>query len=186
MGTRLPLRLEDNYNTASKVYITLTPSPPRQAAESTIARSVLASVSGSMMYSPRDRQSDAASVGCCVFLRRPSTLSRLGYRALTLEDSSDGEESAVKLVVGKERRVFLVDRFVLEKEPLRVLMEMVARDGRQGRGSRRKGAIFVDVDHILFEHMLWLVYNDSSSSSSSSSLLQLNLKEIIDFYSQEN
>ncbi|XP_072990265.1 uncharacterized protein [Typha latifolia] len=120
---------------------------------------------------------DATSVGCCVFLRWPSSASWLGYRPLDCLD--DGEETAVRVVVGKERRVFLVEPFVLDKDPFRVLMEMVVirKEGKH------KDVIFVDVDAILFEHMLWLVYHESSASSSS--LFQLNLREIIEFYSQD-
>ncbi|KAG6527997.1 uncharacterized protein LOC122039725 [Zingiber officinale] len=141
------------------------------------------------MHSSLDRRSDGCtSVGCFVFLRRPSSRSRFGYRPLQRADGfSDGEESgsAVRVVVGKERRVFLVEPFVLETDPLRVLMATAAREGR-----RRKGAVFVDVDHILFEHLVWLVHNEYSSAAAtaaaSSALIQLNLKEIIEFYSQEN
>ncbi|URE02117.1 hypothetical protein MUK42_22594 [Musa troglodytarum] len=130
------------------------------------------------MHSPLDPSADA--VGCCAFLRRPASFSRhLGYRPLApLEEPPP----PVRVVVGKERRVFLVDPFVLDSNPFRILME-AAGDER----SRRKGAVFVDVDAILFEHMLWLAYNEPSSSfSSSASLFQLNLKEIIQFYSQDN
>lgn len=92
-------------------------------------------------------------------------------------------------MVGKEKREFYVDPFVLEKDPFRVLMEMVRIDCDK----ERKDVIFVDVDVILFEHLLWLVYNDSSSStssassssSSSCSFFQLNMKEIIEFYAQD-
>ncbi|KAK6934995.1 hypothetical protein RJ641_035150 [Dillenia turbinata] len=109
--------------------------------------------------------------------------SRLGYRPL-LEDGFAGEDtslSPVKVVVGKEKREFLVDPFVLEVNPFRVLMEMVRKSDegkfRVEEGSKR--VIFVDVDAILFEHLLWLMNNDSSS------LFKLNLKEIIDFYNQD-
>ncbi|OAY67110.1 uncharacterized protein LOC109721280 [Ananas comosus] len=127
-------------------------------------------------------------MGCCVFIRWPSSVPRLGYGPIDGHDSSDEDESAaVRVVVGKERRVFLVEPFVLEKDPFRVLMEMV----RNGEGKRKgwdlkkgKGAIFIDVDSILFEHMLWLVCNECSNSSSS--VFVLNLKEIIEFYSQDN
>ena len=110
----------------------------------------------------------------------------MGYRQLE-EDCSASSE--VKVVVGKEKREFYVDPFVLEKDPFRVLMEMVRIDGNKER--KGKDAIFVDVDVILFEHLLWLVYNDSSSSSSSASsssscsFFQLNMKEIIEFYAQD-
>lgn len=90
------------------------------------------------------------------------------------------------MVVGKEEREFLVEPFVLEESPFRVLLEMVRKENKEkmgGRGEKEKKekrVIYVDVDSILFEHMLWLMYNDCSS------LFQLNLREIIDFYAQDN
>ncbi|XP_002281373.1 uncharacterized protein LOC117905154 [Vitis riparia] len=108
--------------------------------------------------------------------------SRLGYREL----SDEGLEEAVTVVVGKEEREFLVEPFVLEESPFRVLLEMVRKENKEkmgGRGEKEKKekrVIYVDVDSILFEHMLWLMYNDCSS------LFQLNLREIIDFYAQDN
>ncbi|KAL6349015.1 hypothetical protein AAG906_033671 [Vitis piasezkii] len=115
--------------------------------------------------------------------KRRST-SRLGYREL----SDEGLEEAVTVVVGKEEREFLVEPFVLEESPFRVLLEMVRKENKEkmgGRGEKEKEkkekrVIYVDVDSILFEHMLWLMYNDCSS------LFQLNLREIIDFYAQDN
>ncbi|XP_010270025.1 PREDICTED: uncharacterized protein LOC104606493 [Nelumbo nucifera] len=109
-----------------------------------------------------------------VLLRRRSFTSRLGYRTLSNEDG----ENSVTVIVGKEKREFLVDRFVLEEDPFRVLFEMTRKKEKLD-GNEEKGVIFVDIDAILFEHMLWLLYNDCSS------LFQLNLKEIIDFYSQD-
>ncbi|KAG1334487.1 auxin-responsive protein SAUR78 [Cocos nucifera] len=136
------------------------------------------------MPSPANSIAGSGPIGCCVFLRWPSSSSRLGYRTLPPVDGyNEDEDSTVRVVVGKERRVFLVDPFVLDMDPFRVLLEMVRKE-RKGRESKRKDAIFVDIDAILFEHMLWLVYNDFSSSSAS--MLQLNLKEIIEFYSQDN
>ncbi|KAK8657992.1 hypothetical protein V6N13_036208 [Hibiscus sabdariffa] len=100
--------------------------------------------------------------------------SRLGYRPLKTEQE---EEAQVKVVVGKERREFLVDPFVLDKSPFRVLIETMNKGcGRVIDGNK---VILVDVDAILFEHMLWLMNNDSSS------LFQLNLEEIINFYAQD-
>ncbi|KAJ1298600.1 hypothetical protein BS78_01G466200 [Paspalum vaginatum] len=122
--------------------------------------------------------------GCCVFLRWPSTSpSRIGYRALG-DGSDDGAAAAapppVTVVVGKERRAFAVDRLVLDSYPFRVLLETtVARKEEQRRGG--PGAIFVDVDAILFEHILWLARDGRSVSQ----ILQLDLKEIIDFYAQD-
>ncbi|KAL6648728.1 hypothetical protein ACP70R_012952 [Stipagrostis hirtigluma subsp. patula] len=119
--------------------------------------------------------------GCCVFLRWPSTSSsRLGYRSLDADaddaDAAGPSPATVTVVVGKERRVFAVDQPVLDSYPFRVLLETVAR-----KEERRGRAIFVDVDAILFEHILWLACDARSVSQ----LLQLDLKEIIDFYSQD-
>lgn len=112
--------------------------------------------------------------------------TRLGYRPLT-EDGLRDMESPVTVVVGREKREFLVDPFVLEESPFRVLIETMNKDqeradfhDRRHVVYGRQRVVFVDVDAILFEHMLWLLYNDCSS------LFKLNLKEIIDFYSQDN
>ncbi|KAE8671705.1 putative DNA-binding protein ESCAROLA-like [Hibiscus syriacus] len=102
--------------------------------------------------------------------------SRLGYRPLKSEEDGCGE-AQVTVVFGKQKREFLVEPFVLEKSPFRVLIETM-KGGMDGRREEKK-VIFVDVDDILFEHMLWLMNNDRSS------LFQLNLEEIIDFYAQD-
>lgn len=123
--------------------------------------------------------------GCCVFLRWPSSASpsRIGYRSLDAEAADDDGAGApspatVTVVVGKERRAFAVDRLVLDSYPFRLLLETVARkEERWGKG----GAIFVDVDAILFEHILWLACDARSVSQ----ILHLDLKEIIDFYAQD-
>ncbi|MED6172393.1 hypothetical protein PIB30_049671 [Stylosanthes scabra] len=116
-------------------------------------------------------------------IRRRSVNSRMGYRPLSDEDSSSCGHNPVTVVVGKERRVFMVEPFILQENPFRVLMEISMRkepekDHFHFTSSQRR-VIFVDVDAILFEHMLWLMQNDASS------LFNLNLKEIIDFYSQD-
>lgn len=104
--------------------------------------------------------------------------SRHGYRSL------DGDENPVTVVVGREKREFLVDPFVLKENPFRVLIFEASKkktgDGRAvSRKKRSDEVVFVDVDEILFEHMLWLMYNDCSS------LFKLNIKEVIDFYAQD-
>lgn len=110
--------------------------------------------------------------------------SRLGYQQLT-QDRSRDLDGPVTVVVGKEKREFLVDPVVLQEGPFRVLMEMVVQKGIHSRRlfddlmRRETRVVFVDVDAILFEHMLWLMQNDCSSLS------KLNLKEIIDFYAQD-
>lgn len=111
-------------------------------------------------------------------LRRRCSSSRLGYRPL----ADDGSDDPVTVVVGKEKREFLVEPFVLEESPFRVLIDIVKKQnlGKVNiNNGRNKRVIFVDVDAILFEHMLWLMQNDCSS------FFELNLKEIIDFYAQE-
>ncbi|KAK1301320.1 hypothetical protein QJS10_CPB12g01320 [Acorus calamus] len=112
---------------------------------------------------------------CCLFVP-----SRVGYRAMT--DEAEEEEERVMVVVGKERRVFFVEPFVLGMVPLKDLIELGRKDGSFSReGCAGEKAIFVDVDAILFEHLLWLLYNDDCSS-----LFQLDLKEIVEFYSQDS
>ncbi|KAJ1687151.1 hypothetical protein LUZ63_018541 [Rhynchospora breviuscula] len=120
----------------------------------------------------------ASQMGCCVFLRWP-TAPRLCYKRL---EHGESDKLSVKVIVGKERREFLVDPFVLDKYPFRVLMEMVKKE-RKGWEFGKREVIFVDVDSILFEHMLWLVCNDQSKSAFS--MVQLNLKDIIEFYSSD-
>ncbi|XP_040985793.1 auxin-responsive protein SAUR76-like [Juglans microcarpa x Juglans regia] len=115
-------------------------------------------------------------------LRQCYSGTRLGYRPLSQDGFADSGR-LVTVVVGKEKREFLVDSFVLEENPFRVLIEMMKKDDQEESfdgESSKKGVIFVDVDAILFEHMLWLMRNDCSS------LFQLNLKEIIDFYAQDS
>ncbi|CAD6209776.1 unnamed protein product [Miscanthus lutarioriparius] len=121
--------------------------------------------------------------GCCVFLRWPSASPpRIGYRSLDAAAADDDAAGAppspatVTVVVGKERRAFAVDRLVLDSYPFRLLLETVARKEERGGG-----AIFVDVDAILFEHILWLACDARSVSQ----ILHLDLKEIIDFYAQD-
>ncbi|KAJ1386542.1 hypothetical protein SESBI_40691 [Sesbania bispinosa] len=119
-------------------------------------------------------------------IRRRSTGSRFGYRPLSDDGLDQVSESPVTVVVGKEKRVFLVEPFVLQENPFRVLMEISMRKDQDPSEkdhfhftSSQQRVIFVDVDYILFEHMLWLMHNDTSS------FFQLNLKEIIDFYTQD-
>lgn len=119
----------------------------------------------------------AASGGCCPFFRSSFSRSRLRYRLLLPVGAP--AEPPVRVVVGKERRVFFVDRFVLELAPFRILMQA------SGKGLRlRTRSVFVDVDAILFEHLLWLVFHERSAASAP--FLQLNLMEIIEFYSEDD
>ncbi|KAK4368725.1 hypothetical protein RND71_012517 [Anisodus tanguticus] len=104
----------------------------------------------------------------------------LGYRPLVDDGYGDSDDPIVVLV-GKEKREFLVEPFVWEESPFRSLIEMLRKEdkGRVKENIRTKKVIYVDVDAILFEHMLWLMQNDCSS------LFKLNLKGIIDFYAQD-
>ncbi|AES94436.1 hypothetical protein MtrunA17_Chr5g0400551 [Medicago truncatula] len=121
-------------------------------------------------------------------IRRRSTSSRLGYRPLTNDglDQQDSD-SRVTVVVGKEKKVFLVDPIILQENPFKVLMDIsMKKDPTKKKkdhfhfSSSQQRVIFVDVDDILFEHMLWLMNNDTSS------LFQLNLKDIVDFYTHDD
>lgn len=111
--------------------------------------------------------------------RNTNTRSRLGYQHLRVtEEERLGDP--VTVVVGKEKREFLVDPFVLDENPFRILIDSSSVVKKNAHKMMRdKRVIFVDVDSILFEHMLWLMHNDSSS------LFQLNVSEIIDFYAQD-
>ncbi|KAK9059406.1 hypothetical protein SSX86_022026 [Deinandra increscens subsp. villosa] len=126
-----------------------------------------------------------------IFSRGCSGGPRLGYQQLTADD-----DPLITVVVGKEKKLFLVDPLVLDENPFRVLLDLVnnnkkkkqyssARRNRMVGGGnlenkkKRGRVLYVDVDAILFEHMLWLMHNDSSS------LFNLNLNEIIDFYAQD-
>ncbi|KAI4372401.1 hypothetical protein MLD38_010639 [Melastoma candidum] len=108
--------------------------------------------------------------------------SRVGYNPIVSEGGfGDPDDGLVTVVVGKERKEFLVDGTVLEEYPFRDLIDLLEKDGlaKHERRRRKRGVMCVDVDSILFEHMLWLMYNDTRSLS------ELNLREVIDFYAQE-
>lgn len=129
---------------------------------------------------------DCLVLPVCCMLRKRS----MGYMPLTEEDDGGFVEklrSPVTVVVGKEKREFLVDPFVLEENPFRILIQTLNNnigkesfDDYEITGKKKTSVVYVDVDSILFEHMLWLLYNDSSS------FFNLNLKEIVDFYVQDN
>ncbi|CAO2819595.1 unnamed protein product [Amaranthus hypochondriacus] len=103
--------------------------------------------------------------------------SRLGYRALA-DDGMVGDGELVTVVAGREGKQFIVDQFVLQENPFRVLIDL-AKKGHHKYDGKNKRVIFVDVDSMLFEHMLWLMYNDCSS------FFKLNVQEIIEFYAQD-
>jgi hypothetical protein len=123
--------------------------------------------------------------------RRSTTGSRFGYKPLTDDGLLDHQDSdsRVTVVVGKDKKVFLVDPIILQENPFQVLMNIsmkkdpskTEKDNFHFTSSHHdERVIFVDVDDILFEHMLWLMNNDTSS------LFQLNLKDIVDFYTHED
>lgn len=86
-------------------------------------------------------------------------------------------------MVGKEKRLFHVDRYVLDTDPFRCLMELALAKTNCGY-EYCKDVIFLDFDAILFEHMLWLVSEDYSASTTCHSNLMLHMRAILDFYSQ--
>ncbi|XP_077212700.1 auxin-responsive protein SAUR76-like [Tasmannia lanceolata] len=113
-------------------------------------------------------------MNCFVFTGRKS----LRYHSLA--DVAFDSENTVTVVVGKEKRVFVVDPFVLEKDPFRILLQMMRKKNKGLNENIEERVIFINVDSILFEHMLWLMYNDCSS------FLQLNLQDIVEFYAQDS
>ena len=89
------------------------------------------------------------------------------------------EDSVIRVVVGKEKKEFMVEPYVLEETPFRVLIGS-AKDRTKSRLNRTGRVVWLDhVDSILFEHLLWLLRNDASSFS------DMDVVEIIDFYAQD-
>ncbi|KAF4358013.1 hypothetical protein F8388_008521 [Cannabis sativa] len=69
-------------------------------------------------------------MGCLVFpvsiLKSKCMGSRLSYQPLTHDEvfgDQENQNTAVTVVVGKEKREFLVDPFVLQENPFRVLID---------------------------------------------------------------
>ncbi|CAF2095452.1 hypothetical protein BRARA_E00911 [Brassica rapa] len=111
-------------------------------------------------------------------LRRLSSADsrRFAYRNLSDDDM---EDSVIRVVVGKEKKEFMVEPYVLEETPFRVLIGS-AKDRTKSRLNRTGRVVWLDhVDSILFEHLLWLLRNDASSFS------DMDVVEIIDFYAQD-
>ena len=111
-------------------------------------------------------------------LRRLSSADsrRFAYRNLSDDDM---EDSVIRVVVGKEKKEFMVEPYVLEETPFRVLIGS-AKDRTKSRLNRTGRVVWLDhVDSILFEHLLWLLRNDASSLS------DMDVVEIIDFYAQD-
>ncbi|CAF1816448.1 hypothetical protein Bca4012_029432 [Brassica carinata] len=111
-------------------------------------------------------------------LRRLSSADsrRFAYRNLSDDDM---EDSVIRVVVGKEKKEFMVEPYVLEETPFRVLIGS-AKDRTQSRFNRTGRVVWLDhVDSILFEHLLWLLRNDASSFS------DMDVAEIIEFYAQD-
>ncbi|CAN6825345.1 unnamed protein product [Brassica oleracea] len=111
-------------------------------------------------------------------LRRLSSADsrRFAYRNLSDDDM---EDSVIRVVVGKEKKEFMVEPYVLEETPFRVLIGS-AKDRTKSRLNRTGRVVWLDhVDSILFEHLLWLLRNDASSFS------DMDVAEIIEFYAQD-
>ncbi|KAB2001938.1 hypothetical protein E1A91_D11G030300v1 [Gossypium mustelinum] len=90
-------------------------------------------------------------------LRKCGTASQLGYRRLP-EDRRDELDQKVTVVVGKEKNEFLIDPFMLEESPFRVLIDVVKEEyGSEvimdAKGEKKRVNL-VELDVILFEHML--------------------------------
>lgn len=121
-------------------------------------------------------------MGCLISpvmkLRRLSSADsrRFAYTNLTDEDM---EDSVIKVVVGKERKQFMVEPSILEETPFRILINSV-KDRTKNQLNRIGRVVWLDhVDSILFEHLLWLLRNDTSAFS------DIDVVEIIEFYVQD-
>uniref|UniRef100_M4CMB6 Uncharacterized protein n=1 Tax=Brassica campestris TaxID=3711 RepID=M4CMB6_BRACM len=117
-------------------------------------------------------------------LRRLSSADsrRFAYRNLSDDDM---EDSVIRVVVGKEKKEFMVEngnsssQKTTSQTPFRVLIGS-AKDRTKRRLNRTGRVVWLDhVDSILFEHLLWLLRNDASSFS------DMDVVEIIDFYAQD-
>lgn len=101
---------------------------------------------------------------------------RFAYRNLTDDDM---EDTVIRVVVGKEKKEFMVEPYVLEEIPFRILIGL-AKDGTKSRLNQTSRVVWLDhVDSILFEHLLWLLHNDASTFS------DMDVVEIVDFYAQD-
>jgi len=125
--------------------------------------------------------------GCYAFLTRSHRAG--AYRRLDSAPALEAEAAAVRVEVGTamkgraKRTVFHVDPAVLEAGPVRRLL---AAAGRRAPG----GGVTVDVDALLFEHLLWLatkardgVGGDGEEDSAAAAD---DLSEIVEFYSQDD
>lgn len=139
-----------------------------------------------------------SAAGCYAFLTR-SHRTAGAYRRLdsarALEAEADAAVAAVRVEVGtaakgRARSVFHVDPAVLEAGPVRRLL---AAAGRRAPG----GGVAVDVDALLFEHLLWLVTKardgggvggdgDEDEDEGSAPAADDDLSEIVEFYSQDD
>ncbi|KAL0740480.1 hypothetical protein Bca4012_081993 [Brassica carinata] len=121
-------------------------------------------------------------MGCLISpvmkLRRLSSADsrRFAYRNLIDEDMD--QDSVVRVVVGKEKKEFMVEPSILEETPFRILINSVK--DRTKKLNRNGRVVWLDhVDSILFEHLLWLLRNDASTFS------DMDVVEISEFYAQD-
>ncbi|GLJ50480.1 hypothetical protein SUGI_1075690 [Cryptomeria japonica] len=121
-------------------------------------------------------------------LRRGTMPVDVPYQQLSAlrfkEDLEDEETQAnaphVSVVVGKERRVFKVDPQIVKDAFFRVLLDKGTMMEEDNFADGHRCMILLEqCDSILFEHILWLVYNDDPSIPS------VNLEELIEFYAQD-
>ncbi|KAJ7531051.1 hypothetical protein O6H91_14G030700 [Diphasiastrum complanatum] len=102
----------------------------------------------------------------------------------------------VTILVGEERQVFQVEQQILDHGLVQCLLEKTRSTsdeesdmdayensfnctilkGRKSEASRTTARIYPNCDAILFDHILWLLYNDDPS------IRYLNLDELMEFY----
>ncbi|EER99740.1 hypothetical protein BDA96_02G403200 [Sorghum bicolor] len=129
-----------------------------------------------------------SAVCCYAFLTRSHRAG--AYRRLDSAPALEAEAAAaeVRVEVGTtakgraKKSVFHVDPAVLEAGPVRRLLAAV---GRRAPG----GGVAVDVDALLFEHLLWLATKarDGVGGDDDDSVAAADdLSDIVEFYSQDD
>ncbi|KAJ7563551.1 hypothetical protein O6H91_03G114900 [Diphasiastrum complanatum] len=107
--------------------------------------------------------------------------------------ASKKSKNFVTILVGEDRQIFKIDPHILDNTIIQYVLEKTrsisdeesdtdefetaVTKGRRSGAARTASVISLNCDAILFEHILWLLNNNDPS------LHQLNLDELMEFYS---